>query len=107
MNNSEGKIIISPSSKYGFFGIRYLSGTENILEYTVNNTGTISFSQNDYINTSVKIQEFRYSLVESGAYLRIDMVYDNDIDGKYESIGEVDEYYFSGSTYFLKKIDLK
>jgi len=35
------------------------------------------------------------------------MSYDNDIDGDYEKIGQTDEYYFSGSTYLLKKIDLK
>jgi len=100
-------LIVPPSSESGFFTIKYLSNTGNLFDYTTNNTGIIVPSSQDYINMNVKIREFRYSLVNSGAYLRIDMSYDNDIDGDYEKIGQTDEYYFSGSTYLLKKIDLK
>ncbi|NDK19614.1 type II secretion system protein [Candidatus Gracilibacteria bacterium] len=107
VTGTEGKLIVPPSSESGFFTIKYLSNTENLFDYTTNNTGIIVPSSQDYINMNVKIREFRYSLVNSGAYLRIDMSYDNDIDGDYEKIGQTDEYYFSGSTYLLKKIDLK
>ena len=107
VSGSGGKIITPPSSEYGFLAIKSLKDTENLLDYTVNNTGTVLTSSKDYINTKVKIQEFRYSLVNDGAYLRIDIIYDNDTSGEYERIGKTDEYYFSGSTYLLKKIDVK
>ena len=106
-SGSGGKIIVPPSSEYGFFTIKNLSSTGNIIDYTTHSTGSITPSDKDYTNTHIKINEFRYSLVNNNNYLRIDISYDNDIDGEYAKMRQTDEYYFSGSTYLLKKIELK
>lgn len=96
-----------------FFAIKYLSWWENISDYYSIFWWTWVFD--DYINTSININQFRYDYIPNWTWsysdqwwiMRVYLNFDNDIDWAYKKSWITDEYYFSGSTYIVNKLDLK
>ena len=60
----------------------------------------------DYINDQLNITDFRYSLIQTGSFLRLDIGYDNDLDDTYFRQKSTDDYYFSDKSFFIQKVDL-
>ncbi len=113
VNRKDKQLLDYMSSEDWFFWIKYLKWNENISDYYK----TYSWSKifDDYINTNVNFSHFVYDYVPmwtwsystQGWILRINMHFDNDLDGEYKKSWVYDEYYFSWATFIAQKVDIK
>ncbi len=94
VNNSTKKIIPVESDDSWIFSIS---------QYTWNTmTWIYDVISNKYINNNLNILQFKYNLLENWKLLRIDIIYDNNLQG---NLDKNSEFYYTGSINILEKIN--